>query len=270
MNILGTDVSVINEAPRPYSRGIFCFRISLRGAKSWARRPFIHALTDVVFWRTDKRYFISEIKSDRRFCFRHPVSRKTVWLQQDELVKLIKDYFWDKTKIVRYGNALLPVYSFHTRLKGCSVPLCAFVVFDKLSEDDSKSVHILITGDWRLSYKRIVNTYMLRWGIEKMFRELKDTLYFDHYQVRRKEKIMRYWMLCVLVFSLISWVKLKGCLTKVLNYSPGVLMTSSRLSISLSFSLLTPICQRTLKDLSSILLILSLNGLRIGSFISDF
>jgi len=31
---------------------------------------------------------------------------------------------------------------------------------------------------------------------------------------------MRYWMLCVLVFSLIYWVKLNGCLTKVVNYSP--------------------------------------------------
>jgi len=172
------------------------------------------------FIHEKKRMFISEIKSDRRFSFKHPVSRKTVWLQEDELVKLIKNYFWDKTKLVRYGDALLPVYSFKTRLKGCSVPLLAFVVFDKLSEDDSRNVHILITNDWRLSHKKVVGTYMLRWGIEKMFRELKDTLYFDHYQVRHKEKIMRYWMLCVLVFSLICWVKLNGCLIKVLNYSP--------------------------------------------------
>ncbi|OPX28695.1 MAG: hypothetical protein B1H08_05410, partial [Candidatus Omnitrophica bacterium 4484_171] len=70
-------------------------------------------------------------------------------------------------------------------------------------------------------YKKTVGVYMQRWGIERTFQELKDTFYFDHYQVRHKEKIMRYWMLCPLVFSLIYWIKLNGCLTKVLNYSPS-------------------------------------------------
>lgn len=167
-----------------------------------------------------KRMFISEIKSDRRFSFKHPVSGRTIWLQQDELVKLIKKHFWDRTRLLRYGDALLPVYSFRTRIKGCSVALAAFVVFGTLSEDDPRSIHLLITNDWRISYKKVVGIYMQRWGIEKFFRELKDSLYFDHYQVRHKEKIMRYWMLCLLVFSLISWVKLNGCLTKILNYSP--------------------------------------------------
>lgn len=173
------------------------------------------------FIQEKKRYFINEIKSDRRFSFKDPATRKAIWLQQDELVKLIKTHFWDKTKVVRYGERLLTVYSFKTKLKGCLVPLKAFVVFDKLGEDDSKGVHILISNDWRLSEKRAVSTYMLRWGIEKMFRELKDSLYFDHYQVRRKEKIMRHWMLCALVFSLIYWVRLNGCLVKILGYSPG-------------------------------------------------
>lgn len=191
--------------------------------------PFSYVLFDswyssselLEYIHQNNRYFISEIKSDRKFSFRHPLLRKTVWLQEDELVKLIKKHFWDKTKIVGYKDALLPIYSFQTRLKGCSLPIAAFVVFDKLCEDDFKSIHILITNDCRLSYKKVVSTYMLRWGIEQMFRELKDSLYFDHYQVRHKEKIMRYWMLCALVFSLIYWVKLNGCLTKIINYSPA-------------------------------------------------
>lgn len=168
-----------------------------------------------------ERYFITEIESDRRFFFRHPLQRRVVWIQQDELVKLIRKHFWDKTEVARYKGAVLPVYSFQTRLKGCSVPLRAFVVFSPISDDDEKNIHIFITNDLRLSHKKIVELYMQRWGIEQIFRELKDTFYFDHYQVRHKEKIMRYWMLCVLVFSLIYWVRLNGCLSKVLNYSPG-------------------------------------------------
>lgn len=167
------------------------------------------------------RKFITEIKSDRRILFKHPVSGKTVWLQQDELVKLIKKHFWHKTKIVRHKDALLPIYSFVTRLKNSPLPIKAFVVFDKWSDEDSKRTHILITNDLKLSYKKVMPVYMQRWGVEQMFRELKDSFCFDHYQVRHKEKIMRYWMLCVLVSSLIHWVKFNGCLVKVLNYSPG-------------------------------------------------
>jgi len=174
----------------------------------------------IEFINEKNRNFITEIKSDRKVLFRHPVSKKAIWGQQDELVKLIKKYFWHKTVIARYKDTLLPIYSFCARLKNCSVPVKVFVVFNSLSDKDSKSIHILITNNLKLSCQKAVNTYMQRWGIEQTFRELKDTFCFDHYQVRRKEKIMRYWMLCVLVFSLICWVKLTGCLTKVLCYKP--------------------------------------------------
>ena len=191
--------------------------------------PFSYAVFDswyssadfIEFIAQKNRKFITEIKSDRKILFKHPVERKAIWLQQDELVKLIKIYFRHKTRVVRYKNTLLPVYSFQTRLKNSSLPIRAFIIFNKWSDDDSKSIHILIINDLKLAYKKVVGIYMQRWGIERAFQELKDSFYFDHYQVRHKEKIMRYWMLCTLVFSLIYWVKLNGCLTKVLNYSPG-------------------------------------------------
>lgn len=96
-------------------------------------------------------------------------------------------------------DARLPVYSFAAKLKGCSVPLRALIVFEKLSKEDTKSVRIIITNDLKLSLAKVVPTYMHRWGIERAFQELKDTFYFDHYQVRHKKQIMRYWMLCMLM-----------------------------------------------------------------------
>jgi len=174
----------------------------------------------IDFIHQKNRTFITEIKSNRDILFKHPVEREAVWVQQNELVKLIKKHFWHKTRIAHYKDALLPIYSFQTCLKNCLVPVKAFVVFSKLSDDDTKNMHVLISNDLNLSYKKAANIYMQRWGIEQAFRELKDTIYFDHYQIRHKEKIMRYWMLCVLVFSLIYWVKLNGCLTKVLNHQP--------------------------------------------------
>lgn len=165
--------------------------------------------------------FITEIKADRRFLFKNPLSGKYSWLQQDELVKLIKKFFPHKVKVIRYKDSFLPIYSFQTRLKNCSVPIKAFVIFNKWSDDDSKNIHILITNDLKLSFKKAPFIYMQRWGIERAFQELKDTFFFDHYQVRSKEKIMRYWMLSTLVFSLIYWIKLNGCLTKILNFYPS-------------------------------------------------
>lgn len=164
--------------------------------------------------------FITEIKADRRILFYNPLERKARWLQQDELVKLIREKLWHKTSVIRYKDKPLPIYSFQAKLKDCSVPVEAFVIFDKLSDEDSKDARILISNDLKLLPKKVVSTYMQRWGIERAFQELKDSFYFDHYQLRHKEKIMRYWMLCVLVFSLVLWVKLNGCLTKVLSYNP--------------------------------------------------
>lgn len=173
------------------------------------------------FINTKNRYFITEIKADRRFLFKNPLSGKYSWLQQDELVKLIKKFFPHKVKVIRYKDSFLPIYSFQTRLKNSSITVKAFVIFNKWSDDDLKNIHILITNDLNLSFKKAPSFYMQRWGIERAFQELKDTFFFDHYQVRTKEKIMRYWILSTLVFSLIYWIKFNGCLTKILDYYPS-------------------------------------------------
>jgi len=164
--------------------------------------------------------FISEVKSNRYFEFRHPVSRKSMFIQQDELVTLIKKHYWDKTRFIRYKEQLITVYPFKTRLKGCMVPVKAFCVFGKLDEDDQKNVHILISNDLNLSYKKSFFLYKQRWGIEKAFRELKDNFYFDQYQLRHKHRILRWWFLSILVWSLVYWIKQNAYLSKILSYQP--------------------------------------------------
>jgi len=193
--------------------------------------PFSYVVIDswypssdlVEFINDKKRKFIAEIKSDRNLLFRHPVTKKQVWLKQDELVRLIKKHLWHKARFAHYRDAQLPVYCFESKLKDCSVPIKAFVIFGSWSDKDARDIHILITNDTRMSYKKVVSLYMQRWGIEQMFRELKDTFYFDHYQVRHQEKIMRYWMLCILAWSLVYWIKQNACLLKILSYNPSTL-----------------------------------------------
>jgi len=163
------------------------------------------------------RKFISEVKSDRRLLVKHPVSKKKVWLRADELVKLIKKYLWHKTRVVEYNGKLVPVYTLNVKVKDSQVELKAFCIMDKWSPEDDKSCHILITNDIALEYKKATLLYRLRWGIEQAFQELKDSFYFDHYQLRHKEKIMRYWMLCLLVWTLIYWIRQNAYLHKIIS-----------------------------------------------------
>jgi len=187
--------------------------------------PFSHIVFDswyascdmIDFIDTADKKFISEVKSDRRLLVDHPLSKKKTWVQQEELVKLIRKHLWHKTRMVNYNGALVPVYSFNAKVKDSSVELKAFCILGKWSDEDDKSIHILITNDLSLDHKQATALYRLRWGIEHAFQELKDSFYFDHYQVRHKEKIMRYWMLCVLVWSLIFWIKQNAYLHKTVS-----------------------------------------------------
>ena len=67
--------------------------------------------------------------------------------------------------------------------------------------------------------KTAITTYLLRWGIEEAFRELKDSFCFDQYQVHHQEQIQRHWIMAFLAWTLTYWIKQNGCLSKIL-YSP--------------------------------------------------
>jgi hypothetical protein len=202
--------------------------------------PFSHIVFDSWYASCDMidfiddsgKRFISEVKSDRRLFIEHPVSRNKVWLRADELVKLVKKHLWHKTRMVNYNGRLVPVYTLNVKVKDTQVKLKAFCIMGKWSKEDDKNCHILITNHLALERKKACALYCLRWGIEQTFQELKDSFYFDHYQVRHKEKIMRYWMLCLLVWTLVYWVRQNAYLTKIISvktstcneYKRGLLM----------------------------------------------
>ena len=187
--------------------------------------PFSHIVFDSWYGSCDMidfidnlgKKFISEVKSDRRLLVEHPVSKKKIWIQQDELVKLIKKHLWHKTRMINYNGKLVAAYAFNAKVKDSQVKLKAFVIMGKWSDEDNKSCHILITNDLALNHKKAADIYRLRWGIEQSFQELKDSFYFDHYQLRHKEKILRYWMLCFLVWTLIYWIKQNAYLHKTIT-----------------------------------------------------
>jgi hypothetical protein len=93
-------------------------------------------------------------------------------------------------------------------------------VFGKWNKDDDTDVHILITHQLKASAKTIITNYLFRWGIEHCFKELKDTFYFDHYQLRHTRKIERYCNLCLIAWTLTYWIKQNAYLGKILETKP--------------------------------------------------
>ena len=168
---------------------------------------------------------IADLKPNRLIRFYHPVERRHCFIKQDELVKLIRSYYSHKLKpvVVSYPNGYkrsFLCYSFKSELKDCSVRVKVVVAFGRFTDEDSRSVHVLITNDLTSYTPAIVSKYTLRWGIERIFNELKDVFCFDQYQVRHKKQIERYWMLCFIAWSLVYWIKQNGYLNKTLKVKP--------------------------------------------------
>ena len=182
--------------------------------------------TDIIEFIASKNLtFVAETKINRSILITHPKTKQWIHLRAEQIIPLIKEHYTHRLKhveIPQQNGKLKHVftYSFQSRLKDCSTPLQIFFIFDKWSDSDDKNVHVLITNNLTMSVKTAIFTYLLRWGIEESFRELKDNFCFDQYQVRDQQQIQRHWILSFLVWSLTYWIKQNACLSKILETSP--------------------------------------------------
>lgn len=195
--------------------------------------PFSAIVADIWYTSSDlieftashNRTFVAEVKSNRSIFFTNPETRERRYLTGDDIIPLIRKHYADKLKAVNIPNAdgtnkSIFTYTLSSRLKDCKTPVQIVFVFDKWSELDDKDVHVLITTDPKMSARTTIVTYLLRWGIEVSFRELKDTFSFDQYQVRHQEQIQRHWIMAFLAWTLAYWIKQNGCLSKILSEPP--------------------------------------------------
>lgn len=195
--------------------------------------PFKAVVFDAWYTSSDLIEFIhslnlclvAELKINRCILFIHPQTKQKIYLQAQEIIPLIKQFFPDKLKpvFIPQSNGKIKsvfTYSFQSKLKDCSPQLKILFIFDKWSDTDDKDIHVLITNNLAMSAESMINTYLLRWGIEESFRELKDNFCFDQYQVRHQEQIQRHWILAFLAWSLTYWIKQNGCLSKIIDQPP--------------------------------------------------
>lgn len=195
--------------------------------------PFSVVVVDAWYTSTDLIEFVAsknlslvaEVKSNRSIFFTHPQTKQWRYLTADKIIPLIKEFYSHKLKSVSIpqsdgSDKNVFTYSFKSKLKDCSTEVQVIFIFDKWSCTDDKNVHVLITTDLSMSVRSAILTYLLRWGIEESFRELKDTFCFDQYQVHHQEQIQRHWIMAFLAWTLAYWIKQNGCLSKILTESP--------------------------------------------------
>lgn len=64
-----------------------------------------------------------------------------------------------------------------------------------------------MTDNLKLSQRRIVQYYDVRWQIELMFKELKSTLGLAQYQFRSFVKVERFVAACLVTFLYLEWCR---------------------------------------------------------------
>lgn len=92
------------------------------------------------------------------------------------------------------------------------VGLC--VTYEKGSPEDKM---FLVTNKPSWEEKKILETYGKRWTIDAFYRDAKQVLGFEDYQVRRLKGIKRHWYLVFLAYSLLKLGIAKGDLGRWLN-----------------------------------------------------
>lgn len=86
---------------------------------------------------------------------------------------------------------------------------------------DQRQFVALVTNDLRMSPKRVVELYELRWQIEVFFREMKGQLGLTDYQGTQFESYERYITLTLLGFLVLEYERLRGLNKQSANEEPS-------------------------------------------------
>ena len=96
--------------------------------------------------------------------------------------------------LVTVKNRNYYVYRYEGKLNGIENAV-VLLSYPEKSFGNPKSLRAFISTDAALSTIEILSHYVCRWPIEVFFRQCKNTLALDTYQIRSSKGIQRYWQL---------------------------------------------------------------------------
>lgn len=96
--------------------------------------------------------------------------------------------------LVTVGSRSYYVYRYEGHLNGIENAV-VLLSYPKDAFHVPKALRAFISTDVSLSTREILDRYVERWPVEVFFRQGKDKLAFDQYQIRSSKGIQRYWLL---------------------------------------------------------------------------
>ena len=108
--------------------------------------------------------------------------------------------------LVTVGSRSYYVYRYEGNLNGIENAV-VLITYPKDAFGVPKALRAFISTDASLSTEEILDKYADRWPVELFFRQSKDKLSFDRYQIRSSKGIHRYWLL----MSLAHLIACTGC-----------------------------------------------------------
>ena len=92
------------------------------------------------------------------------------------------------------GGREFYVYRYEGKLNGIENAV-VLLSYPEKAFGKPKALRAFLSIDVSLSTNEILSCYVCRWSIEVFFRQCKDKLALDSYQIRSTQGIRRYWLL---------------------------------------------------------------------------
>ena len=112
--------------------------------------------------------------------------------------------------LVTVGNRKFYVYRYEGKLN--DIPNAVVIIsYPEDAFAAPKALRVFISTNVGISTQEILDTYICRWNIELFFRQSKNRLALDKYQIRTQAGIERYWLIMSLVHYMCCTYNGKYC-----------------------------------------------------------
>ena len=101
--------------------------------------------------------------------------------------------------LVTVRNQKYYVYRYEGKLNGIENAV-VLLSYPEKTFGNSKALRAFLSTNVSLTTDEILSYYLCRWSVEVFFRQCKDKLALDRYQIRSAKGIQRYWLLMSLAY----------------------------------------------------------------------
>lgn len=153
--------------------------------------------------------YIVAIKSNRNIFYKFPNDLKSSEHKISELLTLIEPEAYRPLDIHLSDGSIKTVYfvRMDLKVKGLVGKRRVIIETDRIGDWKNAEVSYFISNATELRDETVIRYYHRRNWIEVFYREVKDFLGADEYQVRSMDRILRHWTLCIVTYGMMQWLQ---------------------------------------------------------------